>query len=111
MSTVELVNHRRIEAQRTTVPLDSITESLKPKASIQGKMVSDGFSALHTHLAELSFAAANDNSLSADVLQSLSDALSDGLSLSARCHNPNPPSGKLKTQNDINSLFAKIDRL
>nr|GMD86580.1 vacuolar protein 8 [Ipomoea batatas] len=70
-------------------------------------MVSNGLSALLTHLAELSSAAANDNPLSADVLQSLSD----GLSLSARYHNPNPPSGKLKTQNDINSLSAKIDSL
>nr|GMD84053.1 vacuolar protein 8 [Ipomoea batatas]GMD90145.1 vacuolar protein 8 [Ipomoea batatas] len=89
--------------------LDSITET----QSFKGKwsLMRTKLSALQTHLSELSSAAANDNPLSADLLRSLSAALSDGISLSARCHNPNPPGGKLKTQNDIDSLSAKIDSL
>nr|GMC62968.1 vacuolar protein 8 [Ipomoea batatas] len=68
-------------------------------------------STLQTHPAELSSAAANDNPLSADLLRSLSVALSDRLSLSTRCHNPNPPGGKLMKQNDTDSLSAKINSL
>ncbi|XP_019154135.1 PREDICTED: uncharacterized protein LOC109150621 [Ipomoea nil] len=88
--------------------LDSITET----QSFKGKwsLMRTKLSALQTHLSELS-SAANDNALSADLLRSLSAALSDGVSLSACCHNPNPPGGKLKTQNDIDSLAAKIDSL
>ncbi|XP_019167295.1 PREDICTED: uncharacterized protein LOC109163028 [Ipomoea nil] len=38
-------------------------------------------------------------------------ALSSSDSPLFRCHNPNPPDGKLKTQNEIDSLPAKIDSL
>ncbi|XP_019154590.1 PREDICTED: uncharacterized protein LOC109151124 [Ipomoea nil] len=68
------------------------------------------FSALQTHISDLS-SAANDNPLSADLLRSLSAAIFDGLSLQFVATTPTLPRGKLKTQNDIDSLLAKIDSL
>lgn len=49
------------------------------------------------------------NPLAFDLLQSLFLTLSDTLALSTLCHAPSPPHGKLKTQNDVDSLSAKLD--
>lgn len=48
-------------------------------------------------------------SLAVDLLQSLVATLTDALSLSTLCHAPTPPHGKLKTQNDVDSITAKLD--
>lgn len=54
-------------------------------------------------------AAAADNPLSSDLLRSVSATCSAAASLSALCHTLSPPGGKLKTQNDVDSLSAKLD--
>lgn len=51
----------------------------------------------------------SSNPLAFDLLQSLSVTLSDALSLCTLCHAPTPPHGKLKTQNDVDTLSAILD--
>lgn len=82
--------------------LDSIphTKTFKGKWSIIGTKLSH----LKTQLSDF---PTNHNSLSLDFLHSLSLALSQALSLSQTC----PTAGKLKTQNDIDSISAKLDLL
>ncbi|KAI3684409.1 hypothetical protein L6452_33632 [Arctium lappa] len=54
-------------------------------------------------------------SLSSELLRSLSITLSitlsDALSLSLTCHTPDLPAGKLKTQNDVDSIASKLGNL
>ncbi|KAI3521075.1 hypothetical protein L1887_10534 [Cichorium endivia] len=85
--------------------LDSIpnTVSFKGKWSLIGTKLSD----LKSKLSDLSDFPSN--SLSVDILRSLSQTLSQALSLSLICHSANPPGGKLKTQNEVDSISAKID--
>ncbi|KVI06140.1 vacuolar protein 8 [Cynara cardunculus var. scolymus] len=85
--------------------LDSIPQTLsfKGKWSIIGTKLSD----LKIQLSDLSDFPSN--SLSVDILRSLSQTLSQALSLSLTCHSANLPGGKLKTQNDIDSISAKMD--
>ncbi|KAL3835368.1 hypothetical protein ACJIZ3_010104 [Penstemon smallii] len=49
------------------------------------------------------------NHLSSDLLHSLSATCSAAASLAVVCYSPNPPAGKLKTQNDVDSISAKLD--
>ncbi|KAL4584704.1 hypothetical protein LXL04_009312 [Taraxacum kok-saghyz] len=85
--------------------LDSIphTVSFKGKWSLIGTKLSD----LKSKLSDLSDFPSN--SLSVDILHSLSQTLSQALSLSLICHSANPPGGKLKTQNEVDSISAKVD--
>jgi hypothetical protein len=50
-----------------------------------------------------------ENSISVELFRSLSHTLSDALSLSIACRNQSPAGGKLKTQNDVDSISAKLD--
>ncbi|KAL1814558.1 hypothetical protein DCAR_0518716 [Daucus carota subsp. sativus] len=82
-----------------------------PKAQIfKGKWssIAEKLSDLNLHLSDLSDFPAN--SLSAPLLLSLSATLSDALSLSALSHSPSLPAGKLKTQNDIDSVSSRLSR-
>ncbi|KAL7615888.1 hypothetical protein Lser_V15G01170 [Lactuca serriola] len=85
--------------------LDSIhkTQSFKRKWSLMETKLSD----LKAQLSELSDFP--PNSLSVDLLRSLSRTLSDALTFSLTCHSSNLPGGKLKTQNEVDSISAKLD--
>ncbi|KAL7605232.1 vacuolar protein 8 [Lactuca sativa] len=85
--------------------LDSIphTVSFKGKWSLIGTKLSD----LKSKLSDLSDFPSNP--LSVDILRSLSQTLTQALSLSLICHSANPPGGKLKTQNEVDSISAKVD--
>lgn len=48
--------------------------------------------------------------LSLDLLQSISQTLSDAVSLCEKCQTRNFSEGKLRTQSDIDSVVAKLDR-
>ncbi|KAF5459577.1 hypothetical protein F2P56_019516 [Juglans regia] len=48
--------------------------------------------------------------LSLDLLHSISHTLTDAVSLCHKCQTPNFSDGKLKTQSDIDSVLAKLDR-
>ncbi|KAK6123766.1 hypothetical protein DH2020_042491 [Rehmannia glutinosa] len=73
-------------------------------------LVNTKLTTLETRLSDLSLpTAAAVNPLSSDLLRSLSATCSAASSLSAICHSPTPPGGKLKTQNEVDSLSAKLD--
>nr|XP_043615430.1 uncharacterized protein LOC122587355 [Erigeron canadensis] len=95
---VEASNLQLIQSLVTSIPN---TLSFKGKWSLIQTKLSD----LKSHLSDL----IPDTPLSVDILRSLSHTLSQALSLSLICHSLNPPSGKLKTQNDVDSISAKLD--
>ncbi|KAM3381522.1 hypothetical protein P3S68_007095 [Capsicum galapagoense] len=90
--------------------LHSLLESIPNIQSFKGKwsLIKTKLYTLQYHLSDLSTSSIN-NPLYNDLLVTLSITLSDTLSLSNLCHSVNPPNGKLKTQNDIDSISAKID--
>ncbi|KAJ4910001.1 ARM repeat superfamily protein [Raphanus sativus] len=59
---------------------------------------------LNTHLPDL------PNHLSLDLLASLRETLLHAASVAARCEGPDLPDGKLKTQSDVDSITARLDR-
>ncbi|XP_031114009.1 vacuolar protein 8-like [Ipomoea triloba] len=96
--------------------LQSLVDSIPRAQSFRGKwgLIRTKLSSLDTHLSELSpsAAAASVNSgISAEILRSVSVALSDALCISIRCQSSTPHGGKLRTQNDIDSVSAKLDNL
>ncbi|KAI5683174.1 hypothetical protein M9H77_04402 [Catharanthus roseus] len=92
--------------------LNSLLDSISQTQCFKSKwtQISTKITTLHTHISDLSnpnpFLS---NPLSVDLLHSLSATVSDALSLCNLCHAPTPPHGKLKTQNDVDSVSAKLD--
>ncbi|XP_059645043.1 vacuolar protein 8 [Cornus florida] len=90
--------------------LQSLLDSIQHTQNFRGKwsLIRTKLTDLKTQLADL--ADSPPNSLSQELFHSVSDTLSDALSLSKACRNPTLPDGKLKTQNDVDSVSAKLDR-
>uniref|UniRef100_A0A2N9FMS6 DUF7032 domain-containing protein n=1 Tax=Fagus sylvatica TaxID=28930 RepID=A0A2N9FMS6_FAGSY len=66
---------------------------------------------LQTQLTDFSdFPNSNSNTLSLDLINSISHTLNDAVSLSRKCQALNLSEGKLRTQSDIDSILAKLDR-
>lgn len=75
-------------------------------ALIRGKLAD-----LHTQLADFTdFTASTCNPLCVDLLQSISQTLNDAIFLARKCQTPNLTEGKLRTQSDVDSVLAKLDR-
>lgn len=94
--------------------LHSLLDSVSRVQILKGKwsLVATKLTTLDSRLSDLSAsaaAAAASNSLSSDLLRSVSSTCSATASVAALCHSPNPPGGKLKTQNDVDSLSAKLE--
>ncbi|KAL0427182.1 UNVERIFIED_CONTAM: hypothetical protein Slati_2893000 [Sesamum latifolium] len=92
--------------------LQSLSESIAHVQILKGKwsLITTKLITLQNRLFDLSIpAAAAENPLSADLLRSLSATCSAASSLAAICLSPTPPGGKLKTQSEVDSLFAKLD--
>ncbi|KAK1436749.1 hypothetical protein QVD17_02531 [Tagetes erecta] len=89
--------------------LESLIHSIQYTQSFKGKwsQIESKLSDLKTLLSDVSDFPRN--SLSVDLIRSLSQTLSDALSLSVTCHSANLPAGKLKTQNEVDSVTAKLD--
>ncbi|KAL1203397.1 U-box domain-containing protein 11 [Cardamine amara subsp. amara] len=89
--------------------LDSIPTLLSFKSkwsSIRAKLTD-----LKTHLTDFSdFAASSSNKLALDLLHSVRDTLNDAVSVAARCEGPDLAEGKLKTQSEVDSIMARLDR-
>ncbi|KAL8232330.1 hypothetical protein R6Q57_002108 [Mikania cordata] len=79
------------------------TQSFKSKWSLIGTKLSD----LKTLVSDLKDFP--PNTISDDLIRSLSQTLSEALSVSVTCHSPNLPAGKLITQNQVDSITAKLD--
>ncbi|CAN7039509.1 unnamed protein product, partial [Brassica rapa subsp. trilocularis] len=65
---------------------------------------------LNTHLSDISASSSTTNQLSLDLLLSLRETLHDAASVAARCEGPDLSEGKLKTQSDVDSITARLDR-
>ncbi|KAI3455089.1 hypothetical protein Pfo_011752 [Paulownia fortunei] len=92
--------------------LHSLLESTSHVQILKCKwsLVTTKLTTLKDRLSDLSIpTAAAENPLSSDLLRSVSATCSAVSSLSALCHSPTPPGGKLKTQNEVDSLSAKLD--
>ncbi|ESQ43500.1 hypothetical protein EUTSA_v10013161mg [Eutrema salsugineum] len=89
--------------------LDSIPKLLSFKckwSSIRAKLAD-----LRTQLADLSdFDASSSNKLALDLLASVRETLDDAVSVAARCEGPDLSEGKLKTQSEVDSVMARLDR-
>ncbi|KAI3929676.1 hypothetical protein MKX01_025844 [Papaver californicum] len=82
-------------------------QTFKGKWSVIKSKLND----LPTQLKDLSdFPNFTTNPLSSDLLISISQTLTDSLTLVKNCKNPNFSAGKLRTQSDIDSIISKLDR-
>ncbi|KAL7099346.1 hypothetical protein ACP275_09G078700 [Erythranthe tilingii] len=92
--------------------LHSLVESTSQVQILKSKWspITTKLTALATRLSDLSIpSAAAENPFSGDLLRAVSATCSAAATLAALCHSPNPPGGKLKTQNDVDALSAKLD--
>ncbi|OAY48017.1 uncharacterized protein LOC110618017 [Manihot esculenta] len=66
---------------------------------------------LHTQLTDFAdFPASTSNPLCLDLLHSISHSLNDAILMAKKCQTPNLTEGKLRTQSDVDSVLAKLDR-
>ncbi|XP_073056363.1 uncharacterized protein [Primulina eburnea] len=95
----------------TVALLRSLLDSISHVQIFKGKwsLIKVKLATLETRLSEISVSSAAENPLSFDLLQSLSATCSAAAFLCALCHGPTLHGGKLKTQNDIDSLSAKLN--
>ncbi|PIN07886.1 Armadillo repeat protein VAC8 [Handroanthus impetiginosus] len=92
--------------------LDLLIESTYHVQILKGKwsLITTKLTTLQSRLSDLSIpAAAAENRFSSDLLHSISATSSVASSLAALCHSPTPLGGKLKTQNEVDALSAKLD--
>ncbi|XP_051148137.1 ARM REPEAT PROTEIN INTERACTING WITH ABF2-like [Andrographis paniculata] len=89
--------------------LRTLSDSISRVQILKGKwsLAAAKVNTLLDRLSDLSAAAAN--SLSADLLRAIAATSSAAAALADACRSPNPPGGKLKTQNDVDSISAKLD--
>ncbi|XP_073048460.1 uncharacterized protein [Primulina eburnea] len=96
----------------TEAVLRSLVDSISQVQIFKGKwsLIKVKLATLETRLSEISVSiAAAENPLSFDLLQSLSATCSAAASLAALCREQTLQGGKLRTQNDIDSLSGKLD--
>ncbi|XP_052175952.1 vacuolar protein 8 [Diospyros lotus] len=92
--------------------LQTLLESTPNTQNFRGKWSLIGAKVAHlkTQLADLSdFPSFPTNALSLELLRSLTQTLYEAISLCKTCQTKNLPSGKLKTQNDVDSVSARLD--
>ncbi|GER45519.1 ARM repeat superfamily protein [Striga asiatica] len=91
--------------------LHSLLESASHVQILKSKwsLIINKLSTLQARLSDLSIPAAGDNPISSELLRSVSSTFASASSLAAVCRSPTPPGGKLRTQNEVDSLSAKLD--
>uniref|UniRef100_A0A5B7B277 Putative ARM repeat superfamily protein isoform 1 n=1 Tax=Davidia involucrata TaxID=16924 RepID=A0A5B7B277_DAVIN len=90
--------------------LQSLLDSIAHIQNFKGKwsLIRTKLTDLQAQLTDLSDFPSN--SLSLELLEAVCHTLFEALSLSKTCRSPTLPEGKLKTQNDIDSISAKLDQ-
>ncbi|RVW31982.1 hypothetical protein CK203_097473 [Vitis vinifera] len=80
------------------------------RGSLQGKMAVIGakLARLPTQLTQLAESPNSESQLASELVEAVSQTLSDALSLARKCRNPNLVDGKLRTQSDIDAVTAKL---
>ncbi|KAK3183222.1 hypothetical protein Dsin_030508 [Dipteronia sinensis] len=98
----------------STCLLSSLLDQIPLINNFKGKwaIIKTKLGDLHTQLKDFSeFSNATSNPLCLDHLHSVSHTLNDAVSVAHKCQAVNLTEGKLKTQSDIDSVLAKLDRL
>ncbi|KAH7578526.1 hypothetical protein JRO89_XS01G0393700 [Xanthoceras sorbifolium] len=93
--------------------LSSLLDQIPLVNNFKGKwaIIKTKLADLHTQLKDFSeFSNSTSNLLSLDHLHSVSHTLNDAILVAHKCQGVNLTEGKLKTQSDIDSLLAKLDR-
>ncbi|WCJ36328.1 ARM repeat superfamily protein [Euphorbia peplus] len=93
--------------------LNSLLSEIPVVQTFKGKwsLIRDKLADLQTQLTDfVDFPNAVSNPLCLDLLHSISVSLDDALLLARRCQTPNFTDGKLRTQSDVDSILAKLDR-
>ncbi|KAF5743664.1 ARM repeat superfamily protein isoform 1 [Tripterygium wilfordii] len=93
--------------------LHSLLEQIPHVQNFKGKWASSRtkLSDLQTQLADFNdFPCSTSHPLCLDLLHSISHTLNDAVSLAEKCQSANLTEGKLKTQSDIDSVLARLDR-
>ncbi|KAI4343567.1 hypothetical protein L6164_010901 [Bauhinia variegata] len=94
--------------------LSSLLDEIPVVHNFKGKwsLIRAKLTDLQTQLTDFSaeFPNSSSNPLSLDLLRSVSHTLNEALLLAKGCSSSNLSQGKLKTQSDIDSVLAKLDR-
>uniref|UniRef100_A0A7N0T012 DUF7032 domain-containing protein n=1 Tax=Kalanchoe fedtschenkoi TaxID=63787 RepID=A0A7N0T012_KALFE len=93
--------------------LSQFTDEVLKVCSFKGKWssVKSKLAHLQTHLTDLTdFPNFASNPLFLELVQSVTGTLEDGLALARRCQSDDFKEGKLRTQNDIDSIIARLGR-
>ncbi|XP_065872732.1 uncharacterized protein [Euphorbia lathyris] len=93
--------------------LQSLLIEIPLVQTFKGKwsLIRDKLTDLQTQLTDfVDFPSSIFNPLCLDLLHSISISLDDALLLARRCQTPNFADGKLRTQSDVDSILAKLDR-
>lgn len=97
----------------STQHLSSLLDQIPLVKNFKGKwvLVKTKLNDLESQLKDFSdFPAATSNTLCLDHLHSVSHTLNDAVSVAQICQGVSLTEGKLKTQSDIDSVLAKLDR-
>ncbi|KAK0589320.1 hypothetical protein LWI29_012640 [Acer saccharum] len=97
----------------STCLLSSLLDQISLINNFKGKwaIIKTKLGDLHTQLKDFSeFSNATFNPLCLDHLHSVLHTLNDAVSVAQKCQAVNLTEGKLKTQSDIDSVLAKLDR-
>ncbi|KAK1568446.1 hypothetical protein Q3G72_024586 [Acer saccharum] len=97
----------------STCLLSSLLDQIPLINNFKGKwaIIKTKLGDLHTQLKDFSeFSNATFNPLCLDHLHSVLHTLNDAVSVAQKCQAVNLTEGKLKTQSDIDSVLAKLDR-
>ncbi|KAF3438514.1 hypothetical protein FNV43_RR21276 [Rhamnella rubrinervis] len=93
--------------------LSSLLEEIPLVQNFKGKwaLIRDKLGELRGQLTDFTdFPNSVSNPLSLDLLRSISLTLDDAVSLAKKCQSPRLSEGKLRTQSDVDSVLAKLDR-
>lgn len=93
--------------------LSSLLEEIPLVQNFKGKwaLIRDKLGDVRGQLTDSTdFPNSVSNPLSLDLLRSISLTLDDAVSLAKKCQSPSLSEGKLRTQSDIDSVLAKLDR-
>ena len=90
--------------------LCSLTEETPYVEAFKGKWAVIGakLARLPTQLTQLAESPNSESQLASELVEAVSQTLSDALSLARKCRNPNLVDGKLRTQSDIDAVTAKL---
>ncbi|KAJ9163942.1 hypothetical protein P3X46_023563 [Hevea brasiliensis] len=93
--------------------LQSLLDEIIQVQTFKGKwaLIRTKLADLHIQLTDFAdFPASTSNPLCLDLLHSISHSLNDAVILARKCQTPNFTEGKLRTQSNVDSVLAKLDR-